>query len=154
MDFATMDTSHQKQINLQEIGKHNNILRRDEHNMKVSPPQEAMQNRTTATNAIPTNKNHLNRQKRKAVTIASSHSTEYDDETSIQGSGNASANAFPQAALINENVRHQNEGNATINADLQAADKHNRHRLRLHRKATAARATRAAENFIRVMNEA
>ncbi|CAI9717473.1 Hypothetical predicted protein [Octopus vulgaris] len=64
----------------------------------------------------------------------------------IQGSRYASATAFPQAALINENVRHQNEGTAANNADVQSADKNKRRRLRLHRKATSARAARAAEN--------
>ncbi|CAI9731206.1 Hypothetical predicted protein [Octopus vulgaris] len=71
---------------------------------------------------------------------------ENDDETRIQGSGYASVITFPQAALINENIRHQNEGNAMINADIQVADKNNRRRLRLPRKATAARAARDAEN--------
>ncbi|CAI9725608.1 Hypothetical predicted protein [Octopus vulgaris] len=40
--------------------------------------------------------------------------------------------------LDNENVPHQNNGNATINADVQAADKNSQHRLRLDRKAAAA----------------
>lgn len=43
IDFAMVARSHQKQIYLEKIGRYKEMLRMDGHNVKVSPPQEAIQ---------------------------------------------------------------------------------------------------------------